>query len=298
MKKEVVSEQNTEVRDWWEEHPFTWGISDKSADLVGRIDFEAMNLPYFEEVERKFRKHTRGGAQEDGAPLFSKLIDYTFIRGKKVLDIAVGSGFSMVALIRGGGEVTGIDITDFAVEHAKRNLTVRGLSGTVLKMDAQKISFGDSSFDFVNAWGCLMHMPQTERAIAEIYRVLRPGGRVLAYMYNKSSWPFWFNLIFLRGILLGKLIAYRFDIDRLTSRYSDGFSVGGNMLAKFYSPKQAVALFAAAGFKNVRATPLNLPYEPDGWPFKRFPIFRFLPARVKAYLSKNWGYGLIVQGER
>lgn len=257
-----------------------------------------MNLHYFQEIERKFRKHCREGAQEEGAPLFSNLIDYDWLRGKKVLDIATGSGFAMVAFIQGGADVIGIDLTDFAVAQAKRNLAVRNLKGTVIKMDAQQMNFEDESFDFVNAWGCLMHMPDTEKAIGEIYRVLKPGGKVLAYMYNKSSWPFWFNLIFLRGILMGQLIRYRFDIDRLTSRWSDGFSVGGNPLAKFYTPKQAASFFKNAGFSNVSADPWQIPHEPDHWPMKKFPVFRYLPQKIKDFMSKRWGYGLIIQAKK
>ncbi|MEK7646888.1 MAG: class I SAM-dependent methyltransferase [Patescibacteria group bacterium] len=286
------------INNWWDAHPFTWGISQESSDLVGRIDRSKMDLNYFEEIERKFRKHCKDGAQKDGAPLLSNLIDYGWLRGKKVLDIATGSGFAMIAFIKGGADVTGIDLTDFAVEQAKKNLACRNLQGEVIKMDAQQMNFSDKSFDFVNAWGCLMHMPDTQKAINEIYRVLKPNGKALAYMYNKNSWPFWFNLIFLRGVLLGQLIRYRFDIDRLTSRFSDGFSVGGNPLAKFYTPKQAAAFFKNAGFEKIEAVPWQLPHEPDGWPMKKFPIFRYLPAQIKQFLSKRWGYGLIVRAEK
>lgn len=297
MSDKTLSAQTDDVEKWWDTHPFTLGLSDKSDDLVGRIDSSKMDLHYFQEIECKFRKHTRGGSQEDEAPLFSTFIDYEWIKGKDVLDIAVGSGFSMVALLKGGGHVTGIDLTQFAVDQTKRNLELRTMNGTVLKMDAQHMTFHDASFDFVNAWGCLMHMPDTEGAVREIHRVLRPGGRVLAYMYNRRSWPFWFNLIFLRGILLGKLITYRFDIDRLTSRYSDGFSVGGNMLARFYTPAQAAELFRAAGFSHVESVPFRLTDEPNHWPFAVFPFFKYLPTRVRSYLTR-WGYGLIVTAEK
>src|SRR3989344_3583359 len=289
---------NKKINNWWDANPFTWGISDKSDDLVGRVDMSKMDLTYFQEIERKFRKHCKDGAEKDGAPLLSNLVDYDWLRGKKVLDIATGSGFAMVAFIKGGADVVGIDLTNFAVEQAKKNLAVRGLSGTVMQMDAQNMNFADESFDFVNAWGCLMHMPDTEKAIKEIYRVLKPKGKVLAYMYNKSSWPFWFNLVFLRGILMGQLFRYGFNIDRLTSRFSDGFSVGGNPLAKFYTPKQAAMFFKNAGFSNVEAFPWQLPYEPDGWPMKTFPIFRYLPKKIKNFMSKRWGYGLIVKAEK
>ena len=285
-----------EVENWWNKNPFTLGIV-KNGDLVGRVDPGEMDLKYFEEVDRKFRKFHRTGCQEDNAPLLSKLINYDNIREKKVLDIAVGTGVTLVAFATAGAEVTGIDITDFAVMQTKKNLACRGLAADVIKMDAQRMSFPDESFDFVNAWGCLMHMPDTEKAICEIYRVLKPDGKVLAYMYNKSSWVFWFNFIFLRGILLGKLIKYRFDIDKLTSRYTDGAALGGNMLAKLYTPKQAANLFKKAGFNNVKSFPLVLPHEPDEWPMRKFPIFKFLPYKIKIWLA-HYGLGLIVVGEK
>ncbi|MFH0803744.1 MAG: class I SAM-dependent methyltransferase [Candidatus Tagabacteria bacterium] len=289
---------NKEIEAWWDKNPFAFGVSNTKRDQVGTIGLAQMNLAYFQEIERKFRKHTRGGAQEDGKSLFSKLIDYRWLKGKKVLDIAVGSGFSMVVFLEGGAEVTGIDISNFAVNFAKKNLECRNLSGEVLKMDAQNMQFPDESFDFVNAWGCLMHMPDTEKAIREMYRVLKPGGRAFAYMYNKNSWPYWFNAIFLRGIFFGQLLRYRFNTVKLTSRYSDGYSVGGNALAKFYVPDKVRQMFREAGFKNVECFPFELPDEPNQWPARRFPIFKYLPARIKSYMAKRWGYGLIVRAEK
>lgn len=282
------------VQDWWERNPFTLGLSEKKTDLVGRVDTEKMDVAYFAEIERKFRKHTRGGAQQDGKPLLSMLIDYPSLRGKKVLDIAVGSGWSLATFLEQGADATGIDLTDFAVEQTRRNLALRGLKADVLRMDAQRMTFPDATFDFVNAWGCVMHMPDTEGALREIRRVLKPGGRMLAYMYNRSSWPFWFNYFFLRGILKGDLIRYKFDLDKLTSRYSDGFSVGGNTLARFYTPAAAKRMYERAGFKDVKAWPWELPEEPDGWPAGKFPVFRHLPKSWKAWMAKRWGYGLIV----
>lgn len=300
MKNAINPELNKKISDWWENNPFTWGLSEKSGDLVGRIDLTKMDLNYFKEIDRKVRKHTRGGAQEDGAPLFSKLIDYdNSIKGKKVLDIAVGSGFSTVEFLqKGASEVVAVDITDFAVEQTKRNLACRGLQATVTKMDAQDLKFSDNYFDFVNGWGYLMHMPDTQKGINEIQRVLKPGGKMMAQMYNKSSWPFWFNTFFVKGILLGGLFACKFDIDRLTSRYSDGYSVGGNVLAKFYTPKQVADFFKKAGFSQVESFPLNLPDEPNHWPLRKFSIFKHLPQFMRSWMSKKWGYCLIVQAQK
>lgn len=292
---------NEQIKKWWEQNPFTFGVATndyKRCDLVGRMPIENMDMHYFEEIERKFRKHTGTGIQEIDQPLLSKLIDFSLIKNKDVLDIAVGSGLHLVTFAKAGARVTGIDLTPFAVSQANRNLELRHLQGRVLQMDAQCMKFPENSFNFINAWGCLMHMPDTEKAVKEIYRVLKPGGQVLAYMYNKSSWPFWFNIFFLRGILLGGLIRYKGNIDKLTSRYSDGSHNKGNILTKFITPKKAKEIFKRAGFNEVKALPLDISQEPNHWPMGSFPIFSYLPSKIKAWMSKRWGYGLIIRSKK
>lgn len=294
MKSETTTK---EVETWWNNHPFAFGVSNTKGDQVGTIDPARMDKAYFDEVERRFRKHHNGAAEDEGKPLFSKIVDRDWLRGKDVLDIAVGSGFSAVSFAEAGARVTGIDLTDFGVMHAKKNFEVRGLPGTILKMDAQHLQFPDNSFDFVDAWGCLMHMPDTEGAIREMHRVLRPGGKALAYMYNKSSWPYWFNIIFLRGVLLLGLVRFRGNTVKLTSRYSDGYSLGGNMLTKFYTPKEVENMFRSAGFRSVVSKPWEIPHEPDHWPLRSFPFFKYLPEFLKRRITR-FGYGLIIHAEK
>jgi len=300
-KTDNREELNKQIMEWWEKHPFTLGVGAKNykkSDLVGGIPVEDMDLKYFLEIERKFRKHSGIGAQKLGDRLLSKLANFSELKGKSVLDVATGPGVHLVAYADAGAYVTGIDLTNYAVQQATKNLRARDLPGIVRQMDAQDMQFKDEIFDFVNAWGCLMHMPDTELAIREIYRVLKPEGKCLAYMYNKSSWPFWFNIFFLRGVLLLGLIRYRGNIDKLTSRYSDGSSIGGNMLTKFYSPRQVEKMFKNAGFNKVEVAPWDIGYEPNHWPMRSFPIFKFLPKFIKKYMSKNWGYGLIIHAEK
>ncbi len=294
MKTQI--EQTKEVAKWWNNNPFTLGLA-KNGDLVGRIDFSQINITYFKEIERKFRKFTDGACQEIGEPLLSSLINYKYLKNKNVLDIAIGTGFSLVTFAEQGAKVVGIDITKFAVKQSKKNLEYRNLNGDIIRMDAQNLGFRNLSFNFVNAWGCLMHMPNTQEAINEIYRVLKPKGRFLVYMYNKNSWPFWFNIFFLRGILFGKIINYKFNINKLTSRYTDGATIGGNPLAKFYTPKEAAKMFKKAGFIKIKAYPLRIPHEPNSWPMRKFPIFKYLPDFLKYYLTK-FARGLIIEGEK
>lgn len=300
MKKSNLT-LTKDIEKWWDENPFTLGVATndyKSNDLVGKKSLEEMDLFYFSEIDRKFRKHHGRFVQDDDSPILSNLIDFNLIRGKKVLDIAVGTGLHSVVFAENGAEVTGIDLTEFAIRQAQKNAKVRDLKIDFIQMDAQNMSFADSTFDFVNAWGCLMHMPDTEKAISEIYRTLKHDGSILAYMYNRNSWPFWFNIIILRGVFLAGLIRYWGDIIRLTSRYSDGSHKKGNMLTKFYTVKQVSNFFSKAGFREVDVFPLPIEHEPDHWPMRSFPIFKYLPKGIKRWMAMRWGYGLIVKAKK
>jgi ubiquinone/menaquinone biosynthesis C-methylase UbiE len=282
------------VRNWWNDHPFTAGVGTSAEqDLTGRVS--TLDINTFNNIERRMRKWWKGATYEKPEdPLISKMVPYSELQGKDVLDIAIGSGWSVVDFAKAGANVTGIDLTDEAIKMTTEHLKIKGLNATLKRMDAQNLEFPDNSFDYVLGWGCFMHMPDTPGAIKQVYRVLKPGGRTCSYWYNKSSWTYWFNFIFLRGILLGKLIKYRFNTTRLVSRYTDGAAKGGNELTKVFSPKELKAMHEAAGFKDVRVEVLCLPGEVEGWPAGKFPIFRYLPQGIRKWLGDRYAWGLIV----
>ena len=185
QNKEVL---NKKVEDWWNKNPFSFGVGSNKYDQVGTIQLEDLDKAYFDEIERRFRKHSNGGSQIEGEPMFSKLMDYEWLQGKKVLEIAIGSGFALVELIRQGVvDVTGIDLTEFSIRSAQKNLDFRNMKARLLKMDAQNMQFEDNTFDYVFAWGTYMHMSDTQKAIDETYRVTKSGGRIMTYMYNRRS---------------------------------------------------------------------------------------------------------------
>ncbi len=282
------------VEQWWDKNPFSYGSAGTNTDQVGAVSDEAMTLEYFDLLTSKFKKH--GGvvnAKTDINPLIPELVDYNSLKGKKVLDIATGPGIFLVEFAKAGAEATGIDITSYSIKHAKRNLELRNLKADVVKMDAQNLTFPDATFDYVHAWGCVMHMPNTEKAISEIHRVLKPGGKALIYIYNRNSWTFWFNFFFLRGILMGKLITYKFDFNALTTRYADGATIGGSPLAKFYTKKQFKKMTDDAGFSSSRFVIWGRASEPESWPLRRFPLFKVLPRSARKWLSSKLGLALI-----
>ncbi len=281
------------VKNWWNQNPYTYGLASKESYRdVGNVSEQELDQRFFSAYMRKVRKHF-DDAQLPGEPIASRFIDYPWLKSKKALDIACGFGWSTVEMASAGAYVTAIDITSRAIEVTSKHLATRGLTGDLQIMDAQKTEFADNEFDFVLAWGCLMHMPNTEQAINEIYRVTKPGGRIAGYMYNKSSISYWWNIWFVRGILLGKLITYRNDLQRLVSRYTDGDSIGGNVLTKVYTPAEAGKMFETAGFKKVVFQPWGPPAMLKSFPFGKLPLGKLLSYRVRKAIADKYGWGMV-----
>src|SRR5262245_61717223 len=100
--------------------------------------------------------------------------------GATVLDVAAGRGAILFpAAARAGeqGRVVGVDLAEAMVRHTAAALHQRGLTQAEMRqMDAEALQFDDQSFDVVLCGFSLHHFPRPAQALAECYRVLRPGG--------------------------------------------------------------------------------------------------------------------------
>jgi len=103
--------------------------------------------------------------------------------GESVLDMGVGPGFlaaEMAALVGAGGRVCGIDISDDMLAiAATRDPGTDAAAIELTRGGAEEIPYADGSFDAVVTTQVLEYVPDVPGALAEIHRVLRPGGRVL-----------------------------------------------------------------------------------------------------------------------
>ena len=91
-------------------------------------------------------------------------------------------------------------IVNDSVSLAKRNLEQRGLPANCFVSDAEALPFADSSFDLVYSHGVLHHTPNLPAAVAEVHRVLRPGGRAIVMMYHRASLNYYGGILFLRRL--------------------------------------------------------------------------------------------------
>ncbi len=121
-------------------------------------------------------------------PEIAAFADFGSTAGLRVLEIGVGMGSDSVRFAEAGALLTGIDLTDRAVEITRERLSVRGLAADIRVADAESLPFADSSFDVVYSWGVLHHTPNTPRALLEAERVLALGGRLKVMLYHRRSW--------------------------------------------------------------------------------------------------------------
>lgn len=122
---------------------------------------------------------------------------------KDVLEVGVGMGADHIEWAKSKpNSLTGIDLTDRGINHTKKRLSIYGLESDVKTADAENMPFEDESFDIVYSWGVIHHSPNTEKAAAEISRVLRPGGvaRVMIYhKYSLTGYMLWGRYGLMRG---------------------------------------------------------------------------------------------------
>ncbi|MBY6046616.1 class I SAM-dependent methyltransferase [Vannielia litorea] len=105
---------------------------------------------------------------------------YVSERGGDVLEVGVGTGLAL-PLYGPGVRVTGIDFSPEMLAKAEKRVEEDGLTRVeaLRQMDARELDFADGSFDYVSAMHVLSVVPEPERVMREIARVLKPGGQVL-----------------------------------------------------------------------------------------------------------------------
>ena len=231
--------------------------------------------------------------------------------GLKVLEIGCGLGTDGAQFAQAGADYTGVDLTDAAVDLARKRFELFGLPGTFRTADAENLDFADNSFDLVYSHGVLHHTPDTARAVHEVHRVLRPGGRAVVMLYHRNSYNYRVNISLLRragaNLLRGEIgikLVHRITgepleslreharllrvaeetylkPDEFLSQNTDG---AGNPLARVYSRSEALKLFEDFSAVELRTYFLNKRWLPL--------VGSLLPRGVESRLAAQWGWHL------
>jgi ubiquinone/menaquinone biosynthesis C-methylase UbiE len=287
-----AEELKTRVHDFWQANPCDGKVS---AERIGTREF-------FEAVERH-RYRTEWHIPE--------VIGFPRWRDREVLEIGCGLGTDAINFGRTGARYTGVDLTEVSIEMVHRRFELEGLTANLRVADAENLPFEDDSFDLVYSHGVLHHTPDTQRAIDEVHRVLKPGGTAMVMLYHKNSYNYWVNIMTLRRIGVriltfdwgpgfvhrltgedeGRLRElqrlYRKDPKRLLStqeflnQNTDG---AGNPLARVYTRSQALAMFTRFQEATAEVHFLHKRWMPV--------VGRLLPFAIERRLSHIMGWHL------
>jgi len=105
-----------------------------------------------------------------------------------VLEVAIGTGRNLPFYPQ-GARVTGIDLSPAMLDFARRRAAELGIDAELVEGDAEALPFADNRFDTVVCALSLCSIPNGAKAIAEMARVLKPGGRLLLLDHIGSTWP-------------------------------------------------------------------------------------------------------------
>jgi demethylmenaquinone methyltransferase/2-methoxy-6-polyprenyl-1,4-benzoquinol methylase len=166
--------------------------------------------------------------------------------GMKVLDLATGSGDLARAMARRRGvEVWMSDINASMLWIGRDRAIDSGLDLPAVQCDAERLPFDDSSFDRVTVAFGLRNMTRKDRALAEMYRVLKPGGMALVLEFSKVWKP-----------LEVPYNAYSFGVlpvlGRLVARDARSYKYLAESIRVHPDQQELAGLLQSAGFVRVR----------------------------------------------
>lgn len=109
--------------------------------------------------------------------------------GQHLLDVACGSGQTALPAARLGAKVTGIDLAQNLVDHAKERARAEGLDAKFDQGDAEQLPYAEASFDVIITMFGAMFAPRPGKVVEELARVCKPGGRIIMANWTSDSMP-------------------------------------------------------------------------------------------------------------
>jgi ubiquinone/menaquinone biosynthesis methyltransferase len=201
------------------------------ATIADRYDLITVLLSYGQDARWKRRLVERSAARP----------------GTRSLDLACGTGDIAFALAQRGARVTGLDITHRMLElaRAKQAGEIALVTG-----DMMALPFGDAAFDVVTTGYGIRNVPVIRPAIAEIARVLRPGGLLLSLDFNRPASPF------VRGVYLTYLTIVGSALGLVLHGDPDTYRYIAESIKRYPGAEAVAELIRREGFSSCEYVPV------------------------------------------
>lgn len=285
------------IRAWWAASPMTYGDQHGDTDYRradGGMERVTIGTRRFYELADETFYRWNAPLHVGGRP-FAKIFDYDRYRGAPILEVGCGMGCMAMNWAQNGAIVTAVDLNPVATAQTTRRFAEFGLPGDIRESDGEVLPFADKSFDFAYSWGVLHHSPGTRRSIAELYRVLRPGGRVGVMLYHRHSMLYQFLVRFQEGwINLER--SFLSEVE-LASRYGDGDRAEGNPHTWPVTKAEVYGeLFPQYEDVAVKVLGTDVPNVMAGWVPGGLAL-RMPESWVRA-LARRWGWSLWITARK
>ena len=246
----------TEVYNFWNNRPCNIKHSNK----------EIGTREYFEEVTK--RKYIV-------EPHILEFADFKKYKGKQVLEVGCGIGTAAQSFIEHRALYTGVDLSDKSVELAKERLKLFNLEGSIFQANIEELdNIDNKQFDLVYSFGVLHHTPNPEKAMKNIWKMLKQGGEFKLMMYARNSLKY-------------------FEITDGLDQYE---AQNGVPIANVYTNEEIYTLLK--DFKNINIKQTHIfPYkieEYKNYVYEKKDYFKSMPQELFECMERNLGWHLCI----
>lgn len=196
----------TSIQAFWNSHP------------CGDHQVGGLEHAFFRDHEAFFTAYDAHRYRKE--PHIRSALNKFDFSGKKVLEIGLGQGADSEQLIRRGARWSGLDLTPESVARVKARMALRKLPHDEVRVgSALAIPYPDRSFDVVFSHGVLHHIPEIHKAQAEIRRVLKGDGVLIAMLYAKHSLNYQISIRIVRRLGLAAICLLRLNLGGIYERH-------------------------------------------------------------------------------